>query len=793
MNKFKLYLAIALLSAAIISFQLALIQILSNVQWHHLAHMVISMALLGFGAAGTVLSIFRNRIIAHTETLLPFLMTATGIAMSLVTDISQTSLLRFDSYLLFAEYDHIGKLLLTYLIYFLPFFFGALAIGLVFMRHVAEIGKIYFSNLVGSGVGGLITLLLISFFFPKQVPALIAMLPLIGGFMIIPSGKRFWNIAFALVGVVVIGWKCFYPPKLELSQYKDLSKTLLLPNSKIILEKASPYGVVQMVSSPALRYAPGMSLSAQQASQIKMAAFLNGDWFGAVSDWKKSDTAMILDYTTFALPYIMKKRNSVLVLQAGTGIEVAHAITRGAANVVAVESNPVILSILKKHFAIETDSLFFHPGVVVGNIESRTFLSLDDSYFDLVSLPMVGTFGGSAGLSALHEQFLLTRQALGEIWFKLEPEGVVSVTSWMDYPIRNPLKILATMVEVLEESGIKNPREHIAAVRSWGTITFVMKKSILQTIEVNNIRRFCEEMMFDPAILPHLDTEERSRYNQFQDDQFFSYVDSILAPRREAFYEDYDFNIKPATDNRPYFSQYIKWSSLDRLAQFFGNRSIPFFEIGYLLVIITLVQISIVSFILILLPLFRLRWKGRSRTGVILYFSGIGMGYMFVEMVLIQRFILYLGNTVYSASAVITSLLIFSGLGSYYSSFFLQSKTRLLAMFSFIIGLLVAYSFILTPILQETIHVSFFVKSLIILLTIAPLAFCMGIPFPAGLSQVSGRHPEVVPWAWGINGCVSVVSTALATIIAVEMGFMWVMLLAAVAYCMPLLVQRQWR
>ncbi len=140
------------------------------------------------------------------------------------------------------------------------------------------------------------------------------------------------------------------------------------------------------------------------------------------------------------------------------------------------------------------------------------------------------------------------------------------------------------MVEVLNTFGIHNAKDHIAAIRSWGTITFVMSKSSLQTNEINNIRSFCEQMMFDPAILPQLSVEERTRYNQFQDDLFFDYVDKIFSPERDALYADYDFNIKPATDNKPYFSQYIKWGSLSRLAQFFGNRSLPFFEIGSLLV-----------------------------------------------------------------------------------------------------------------------------------------------------------------------------------------------------------------
>ena len=793
MNAYKLLLPIAFLSAAIIAFQVALIQILSIVQWYHFAYMVISIALLGFGAAGSMLAIFQKRLVRQTEILLPFLMAGTAIAMALVTDISQMPFIRFDSYLLFAEYSHLGRLLLTYLLFFIPFFLGALAIGLVFVKYVGDIGKIYFANLLGSGAGGVVALVLIGFFFPNQLPAFIAILPVLAGLIIVPKTKRRVHIAISSVAIVIIFWKCISPPQLVLSQYKDLSKTLLLPDAKIRFEKTSPYGVVQMVSSPALRYAPGMSLTAQKAAQIKMAAFINGDWFGAITDWKRTDTTMILDYTTSALPYVMVKRNNVLVLQAGTGSDVAHAVSRGVENIVAVEANAVVTSTLQTQLKAETDSLFSHPHVSVHNIEPRTFLSMDTSHFDLVALPIVGTFGGSSGLFALHERFILTKEAFGEMWRKLNANGVISVTSWMDYPVRNPLKILATMVEVLKESGIQHPKQHIAAIRSWGTITFVMSRSPLQESEINNIRGFCEKMMFDPAILPQLDAEERARYNEFQDTLFFDHVDKLFTPEKEAFYADYDFNVKPATDNKPYFSQYIKWRNLNRLASFFGNRAVPFFEIGYLLVIITLIQISIASFVLILVPLFKVGWKSSSRWDIILYFSGIGLGYMFVEMVFIQKFILYFGNPVYSASAVITSLLIFSGLGSYHSDYFLRNRNWMLMIFSFIICTLFAYSFILTTALQQTIHVNLFLKFLIVLVFTAPLAFFMGIPFPAGLLHISKRSTDVASWAWGINGCISVISTDLAIIVAAEAGFTWVLFCAALAYCLPLLVHLSWK
>jgi hypothetical protein len=793
MHKYKLHLSIGFLSAALIAFQLALIQILSTVQWYHFAYMVISVALLGFGAAGTVLAIFREKLISRIEFLLPLLMMFTGLAMSLIIDVSQSSFIRFDSYLLFTEYSHIGRLLITYLLFFIPFFFGGLAVGLVFVKHVGNIGKIYFVNLLGSGVGGILALALIWIFFPKQLPALIAILPVVAGIIILPKNKAVFQSIFTVIALAVIGWKIFQPPQLVLSQYKDITKTLLLPDATVVLEKTSPYGTIEAVSSPVLRYAPGMSLTAQKTARIKMAVFINGDWFGAVTDWKRSDTSTILDYTTVALPYVMSKRNNVLVLRSGAGIDVAHAVSRNVKSIAAVEPNPILLSTLKGDLAATTDSLFYHPKVSDHNIETRTFLLTDKAHYDLITMPIVGTFGGSSGLFALQEQFILTKEGFGEMWRRLNTGGVISVTSWMDYPVRNPLKILATMVEVLRDADVLNPQNHIAAIRSWGTITFVLTKSPLQQHEINNIRSFCETMMFDPAILPKLKSEERTAYNQFQDNRFFDYVDKILSTQREQFYHDYDFNIMPATDNKPYFSQFIKWNNLTRIAGFFGNRSLPFFELGYILVIVTFIQIFIASSVLILLPLFKIGWKGKNKFDIILYFSGIGMGYMFVEMVFIQRFILYFGNPVYAASAVITSLLVFSGIGSSASQHLTSKRNGMLIIFGLIISILLIYSFMLTPVLHQTVHLPLIIKLLIVLLLVAPLAFFMGMPFPSGLSKLSKLNEEVVPWAWGINGCISVISAALATIVAVEMGFMWVMLFAALAYFLPLIVQLKWR
>jgi len=267
-----------------------------------------------------------------------------------------------------------------------------------------------------------------------------------------------------------------------------------------------------------------------------------------------------------------------------------------------------------------------------------------------------------------------------------------------------------------------------------------------------------------------------------QDEQLFAYLAEIFSPRREAFFRSYDFNVRPATDQRPYFSQFLRWKSLSHLKKRFGSHTLPFFEIGYLIVILTLVQVTALAFVLILLPLFRIGWKGGRKFKTFLYFSGIGIGYMFVEIVMIQRFVLYFGNPVYAAAAVLSGMLVSSGAGSYLSSKLTAATQHLYQITGAVMVLILLYTFCLTPLLRFFIAFPEILKICIGLLLMAPLAFLMGFPFPLGILNLSRQGTAQIPWAWGINGCFSVTGAVLATLIAVETGFTAVMVAAALAY-----------
>jgi len=773
--------AIAILSAGFIAYQVTIIQLLSLTQWYHFANMVISVALLGFGAAGTVLALGQDRLLKNSDVIVPVSMILCGLAMVISVAATGSGIAAFDSYLLFVDRVEWINLLVNYLLYFLPFLFGALALGIVFTKRVEAIHKLYFADLAGAALGALMASVLSWYFRPEKLAIFIAFLSVGAGLSLVSRQNFRWVIPTALVAAGVGFYLLLNPPKLVTSQYKSISRTLNLPSAKVTIQKPGPFGFVEVVSAEGLRYAPGLSLAFTGEIPVRKAVFNNGDWVGAVVSWRPDDTLHLLDFTTSALPYALTNRNDVLILHSGTGLTVSHAIANGASHVDVVESHPGIAGLLKNELAVDNDSLFYHAAISTHVTEPRTFLFSSTRLFDLIELPMIGSFGGTAGLYAMREEYILTKESFHQQWKLLKPDGVVSITTWMDYPFRNPLRIVATLAEVMDELKLNDPRRHFIAIRGWGTITFLLKRSPFTSLEINSVREFCNEWFYDPVLLPDLKPEERAEHHVLSDTTFFIYVDQLMSDDRARLYNNYAFYLEPPTDDRPYFSQFIRWRTMSHLTDLFGTR-VPFLEMGILISALTFVQLCILAIILIILPLFRLGWKRSDKSWLLLYFASIGCGYMLLEIVFIQRFILFFGNPVYAVSFVIGIMLLFSGVGSYWSYRFNAESISFRAILMGIVIILLVYAIELSTFLNVVSDLPTIFKLLVGVPVIGVPAFFMGMPFPVGLRLCSWDNAQSIPWAWGINGCLSVISAAAASLIAVEFGFMVLFILAACCY-----------
>lgn len=774
----RINVAIGLISAAIIAFQLILMQILSYVQWYHFAYMIISIALLGFGAAGTFLTIFQQKLEKNYYTLFPFLLIVTAILIPVVVGIANSEAVRFDSLLIFQDSRHIGKLILTYFIFFLPFLTGALAIGMSFSKFADQIGKIYFSNLIGSGIGGIIAIFFMQWIIPEQQSFAVAILAFVGGIVSLPKNKKKLIRIIVPLSTLILIILFFYPPRLTPSEYKDISKTMLLPDAKVEYQKSTPHGFVEIVSSPILRYAPGVSLAYRDSFPVRKVVFNNGNWMGCLLPQPlEANETNILDYTPQALPYHIDNIKNALIINAGTGENVLLALSHQVARITANETNPEIFNILRQSF-----EGFYQ--VQPYQTMPRTLLTPDTNKYDLIELPIIGSFFGNSGLNAVEPRYELTIEALREMWNKLSEKGMISLSCWMDYPVRNAYRLLATISLLLDENDIAHPPHHVVAIRSWCAITFLVKKSPFKRDEINKVRLFCENRMFDPLVLPEKQEIERDKYNILQDTTFFTHVDQLLSHEKETLIRQYPYRIHPTTDDRPFFFQFVRFKQIPQLISSIREKNFPFLDIGYVLIILTFVQIVFIAAIFILLPLSFRPWKSRNKKWVLMYFSGLGLAYMFLEMVFIQHFTFYFGEPTYAASATLGILLFTSGLGSYYSGKFQNNKKMRLAIPLVIAAILVLYAFVLSPILTATIGIALPLKITIAVVLLGTLGFFLGMPFPIGIDYLSGKNTDDIPWAWALNGYFSVISTVLATIISVELGYLLLLSMAAFIYAL---------
>ena len=367
--------------------------------------------------------------------------------------------------------------------------------------------------------------------------------------------------------------------------------------------------------------------------------------------------------------------------------------------------------------------------------------------------------------------------------------------------------------------GVAAPEQRLALLRSWSTTTLLVRNGAFAAPDLAEVRRFARARSFDLVYLPGITAAEVNRYNVLDEPYFHAGVTALLGAERESFLQGYKFDLRPATDDRPYFFDFFRWRALPELLRLRTLGGAALLDWGYVILFATLLQAGVLSLVLILLPLWvwrRAPAPAPVRWRVFAYFLAIGIAFLFVEVASIQRFMLFLSHPIYAVAVVLAAFLVFAGLGSGVAPGLAQALARAraeragraeqggagswagaLARFSAldlavaaIAVLAVFYLLALPPLFRWLMPLGDAVKIAIAVALIAPLAFWMGMPFPLGLERVSQRFPALVPWAWGINGCASVLSAVLATLLAMNIGFTLVVAVAIAAYAAAAAVLR---
>jgi hypothetical protein len=817
------FLALFSLSSALIGYELAVMRSFSVGSWSNFGAMVISIALLGFGLAGTILLFIQKHVRKAPNRWLQFL--GLGFLLAIAASHVASQRVPFSPVLIASDPAQILWVGIYYLIYAVPFFLAAAYINVAFIALGSRIHTLYFWNMIGSGLGGFIIL-----GFMYILPPDYLALPLIGIVFVTvlldsiryepgSAGYRI-RVPHLLVSVFVLlfsGALILGFGKIKVSEYKGVSYARNFPDSALDYHSYSPIGELHVYSSSFFHFAPGLSdVASLNLQRMPERAFrgLYIDGSGPIGIMRKlagADEAYI-DYLPMSAPYLLVESPEVLLVRLGGGISAFTALHHGAQRVVIVEPNPDIIHLLAEvpDFVDYNGGLLQDARVRVVHSEPRAFSKSTSDLFDLVEISLIDSVGLSqAGGYAVDENYVYTVEAVADYMQSLKPEGVLSITVWNKLtPPRNVPKLLATVMASLKAQGIAKPEEHIFSFDLLlSTATVLIKKTPFEMEEVSDLKDFCRRLSFQVSYYPGIPEreadfdaalrgyevlfqapppdEDRPEAGAANPNDLYHYSLLWLADGRDReLYAKYLFDIRPATDQRPYYTAYIKPGTIGIFLDQLGEVAE---EWGYLLLLGTLLQSLFFGILIILIPLagrWRELFKGRRGTaGIIVYYACLGMGYMLVEIFLIQRLVFFLGDPIISVSLVITSMLALSGLGSLYSRRF-QNRRRSLVRWA-VLGIAAAllfYVFGLSYLINWLIGLPIWAKGLFAILFIAPSAFLMGIPFPSGLSALESHRTRLLPWALGMNGALSVTGSVTAKLVAISSGFPAVLAAAILLY-----------
>jgi hypothetical protein len=794
MVPFSLFLGIFFISAATLTLEITLTRLLSVAQWHHFAFMVVSMALLGYGASGAFLSSFsfiRNRENFQTLVWGPLLFSCSTLLAYMIGNFIPFDIARI-------SWDHwqIFYVFLYYLIFSIPFFFSGLTISSALARWSPLAGNLYFFDLLGAALG---CVLVLGLFGILGGPGTLLFSCLLGGLASLSFGwkrktKAFFRLfQWAWIGLLFLFllWEPFFL-SLRLSPYKGLSTALLFPGARLLETHWNAFSRVDILESPAARTAPGLSLTYPEALPPQLGLTIDGDRLNAITHFRRKGGEKpklpFLDFLPSSFPYQIVQPKRVLIFEPLGGMEVLTALHHQAEEIVAVEVNPTVVDLLQGRYRDYSGEIYLAKEIKVIIEDGRSFVRRNPPPFDLITLPLTESLGASAtGLASLHEDYRLTAEAFLDYLQALKPGGFLTVSLYLLPPPRAELRLIAVAKEALERMG-KNPGHHLLAFRSWGTLTLLIKREAVVWQESQALRSFCRKLGFDLVYYPGMDQEEANIYNRFHTPIYFQGVQRVLQEGKK-FYEEYPFDLRPATDDRPFFHHYFRWGHLGAIYRLAGEKWPILIEGGYLVPVVFFLALFL-SLLFIVLPVMTGRHGiqkqtfGREQTvSWLTYFASLGLGFMFVEISLIQKLILFLGHPVYSVSLVIFSLLLFAGCGSRLS---LRMRARASRSLKFILPLIITFLFLYALLLPKALSCfqgqPLLGRQGLTLLLIGPLGFLMGIPFPMGIRLIGERWPTGIPWAWCVNGCASVLGSILPVIIALTWGFQAVFFLSALIY-----------
>ena len=779
----RLYGGVALFSATVLVFQIALTRLFSVAQFYHFAFLVISLALLGFGASGSLLAIWPR---LRAPAWRPLFALATGPAM--IAAYLVLNRWAFDSYAIAWDRAQVWRLLANLLCLAVPFTLAGALIGALLGDPALAPGRVYGANMIGSAGGAAAAPLLLAWLGDERILLLTAALSACGGLILLTGKDRHSRIARRVgMGIAAMALALFSAPpgpfSIEPSPYKALSHFRRNPDATLSAPRYNAYARLDIVRSPSIHMAPGLSMTYLSSPPPEIGLLIDGDSLLPVVQASAAPTAFAQAMPA-AVALSLLQQPDVLVLSAGGGLDAWIALHNGAGSVVAVEGNSLIIEALRGTLH-DWAGLAGDPRVRLIQQEIRAYARQSHDRFDMVQLALTDPYRPvTSGAFTLTENYALTVEAFRGYLNLLKPEGVFVVTRWLQTPPSEEVRTLGLILAALDPL-TDDPARHVVAFRSFQTITFLVRRAPFSPAEIARVLDATQRLQYDMVLAPDLPPERINQYARLPEPIYHQTLSELLrANDRAAFYAAYDFDVRPPTDDRPFFFHFFKWRQTPDILNNLGRTWQPFGGSGYFVLVALLIFATLAAALFVVLPIasarrFRhaLRVAGSTtRRRVMVYFAGLGLAYLFVEIATLQQFVLILGQPTLAMATVLATLLLASGVGSALSDR-LPWGTAMIAL-TLLASL---WPHLIPAVFGAVLGLDLGVRWALSVLALLPLGFLMGIPFARGLAAIRPAA-ELLPWAWAINGGASVVSGVLATLLALSAGFSWVLWAGAALY-----------
>jgi hypothetical protein len=760
-----LYVAVALTTLATLLLELSLTRIFSVVFYYHFAFLAISIALFGLGVGGVfsyVVGAWKGNLFRKLG-----IISATNCALVVVSVV-----------VVLANRTNLDglQLVLVYVSCALPFFCSGIIVSLVISETIERVNRVYLFDLLGAAGGCLL---------------LVPMLESFGG----PNTTLAVAVLFAAAAAI---W--FNLAQERFGRVASVGLALLLALLVVLNYRAGWIDV---------RYAKGQQLAKEQFSKWNSfsriglrpespggieAIFIDADAETGIAKYDfdrltPQERADLLNEGQ-SLPYNIRPGAKTLIIGPGGGFDVARALASGSKDVTGVEINPIIATtIMREMFPDLSRRLYFRPEVHIYEHEGRNFIRNSSEKYQVLQATLVDTWASTAaGAFALSENNLYTTDAFEEYLTHLTDDGILTITRWGFDPPRESLRLIALGIAALDKIGEKDHARHFIVARAdasqihgWGARdTVLISRKAFSRGDLDRARQAMLNGNLRPVYMPGENIP-----NQFTD---------LLHSSNPAQYErDYRYDITPVTDNRPFFFYTVQprdliaflTSASKASADYTINKAVP------LLFELFAISIAAVAVMLFLPPVLlgtRLP-REKSVQVFLLYFLLIGAGYILVEVALIQKFVLFLGHPTYALWVVIFSMLLSSGIGSYFSRKLIgEVDSRLVMVLAGVAGVVTVLAASAGPVLTSLVGLPVELKIVLSVLMISPAGFLMGMPFPIGLARLESWHKPALRWAWSLNAASSVMGSVGALVCAIYLGLMQTLLVGGLLYVGALLV-----